>query len=134
MYTLFLGILVVGGSQLLAVAGRWIVRRLVSLETLERNHEVAGFFLGVLGTMYAVLLAFVVSVLWTQYQDARVLITREANELGDLSRPSKGFSEPLPTQLRAQLTEYTKATLDEEWPAMANGNESQRAWNALQHL
>ncbi len=97
MYTLFLGILVVGGSQLLAVAGRWIVRRLVSLETLERNHEVAGFFLGVLGTMYAVLLAFVVSVLWTQYQDARVLITREANELGDLSRLSKGFSEPLPT-------------------------------------
>ena len=42
-------------------------------------------FIGVMGTIYAVLLAFVVSVLWSQFQQVNVIATQEANQIGDMS-------------------------------------------------
>jgi len=134
VHTILLGLLVVGGSALLAVAGLWLVRRLLPSEIQDRTHQVAGFFIGAMGTMYSVLLAFVVSVLWTQLQDARVLVTKEANQIGDLSRLAKGFAEPVQSQIRQKLIVYTEVVLDDEWPAMAHGRDSQRAWAALHDL
>ena len=42
----------------LSVLGLYIVRILVPLETLKKNHEVAGFTFGVLGAFYGLLLAY----------------------------------------------------------------------------
>ena len=44
----------------LSVLGLYLVRILVPLERLKRNHEVAGFTFGVIGAFYGLLLAFVI--------------------------------------------------------------------------
>lgn len=129
-----MGFLVVGGSTFCAVLGLSLVRRRFPAAVLERNHQVAGFFIGVMGTIYAVLLAFVVSVLWSQYQQASVIATQEANEIGDLSRLIKGFKEPLQSQIRGELITYTKSVIEQEWPDMAKGRENHNSWIALQEL
>ena len=48
----------------LSVLGLYIVRILVPLATLKKNHEVAGFTFGVLGAFYGLLLAFVIVAAW----------------------------------------------------------------------
>ena len=44
----------------LSMAGPVVARRIIGLERLSTNNEVAGFKFAVVGVLYAVLLAFVV--------------------------------------------------------------------------
>jgi multisubunit Na+/H+ antiporter MnhG subunit len=53
MQTVFLAVLIIGGSVLLALAGLGVVRRRFSASDLESNHEVGGLFINVLGVIYA---------------------------------------------------------------------------------
>ncbi len=134
MQTFTLGLLVVGFSILLAHIGLRLVRRFVSLSTLETHHEVAGFIIGVLGAIYAVLLAFVVVVMWDQYGEARTSIEQEANQLNSLSHMSQGFPEQSRATLLSLMRAYAQSAIDDEWPAMVRGNESPRTQAALDNL
>ena len=134
MQTLILGVLVVGLSILLTHLGLRLVRRLVPLSVLETHHEVAGFIIGVLGAIYAVLLAFVVVIMWDQYGDARANVEQEANQLNDLSHLAQGFADPARERLLAAMRAYAASAMNDEWPAMAEGNDSPRTQAATDDL
>lgn len=135
MATLILGLLVVGLSIVLSWFGLRTVRRLVPIAVLETQHEVAGFIMGVLGAIYAVLLAFVVVALWNQYQDARGTVEREANQLGDLAHVTRGFGDERGRRrLSGMIGAYTRSAIDDEWPTMARGRPSARTQAALDQL
>src|SRR5262245_16020940 len=55
----------------LSIAGLVAVRSLVPADVLRETNDVAGNYLQTVGTIYAVLLAFVVFVVWQQFNDAR---------------------------------------------------------------
>ena len=55
-----------GGS----IAGLCLVRWLVPLDRLQKNHEVAGVTFGVLGAFYGLVLAFVIVAAWERFNDA----------------------------------------------------------------
>jgi hypothetical protein len=76
--------LVVGASTLLAIAGLLLVRRFVDHAYLKSHHEVAGYLLSVIGTLYAVLLAFVVVDAQSNVQQARQNAEAEANSVVDI--------------------------------------------------
>lgn len=134
MPTFLLGFIVVGVSILLTHVGLRIVRRLVPLSVLETHHEVAGFIIGVLGAIYAVLLAFVVVVMWDQYGDARANVEQEANQLNDLAHMAEGFTDPPRQHLLSAMRAYAQSAINDEWPTMAHGGESQRTQAALNDL
>src|SRR5262249_14896873 len=106
----------------LAELGLLPVRALVPPSLLQATNDVAGNYLQTLGTIYAVLLAFVVFVVWTQFNDARQYVEREANELLDLFRVAGALPASCQGRVRAVLTEYVEAVLAREWPAMACGD------------
>jgi len=58
-----------GVSILITLIGLYLVRRIVGLENLRRNNEVAGVIIGIVGTIYAVVLAFIVVVEWQKYDN-----------------------------------------------------------------
>lgn len=134
MQTLVIGFLVVGLSLLLSHLGLRLVRRFVPLSVLETHHEVAGFIIGVLGAIYAVLLAFVVVIMWDQYGDARANVEQEANQLTDLSHLAQGFSDPVRQRLLSTMRAYAESAMNDEWPAMAHGNDSPRTQAAMDDL
>jgi len=78
----------------LSVLGLYIVRILVPLETLKKNHEVAGFTFGVLGAFYGLLLAFVIVAAWERFDRANANVQEEGVALISLYRLSKGYSAP----------------------------------------
>ena len=134
MQTLLLGFVIVGASVLLAHLGLRLVRRRVPLPVLETHHEVAGFIIGVLGAIYAVLLAFVVVAVWGQFGDAKAVVEREANQLGDLSRMAEGFPAPVQQRLLEGLSGYAKSVIDDEWDAMSRGLASEKTQAAMDNL
>jgi hypothetical protein len=105
-------------SMALAVAGLVIERALIPQRLLQVSNEVIGSYLQTLGTVYAVLLAFVVFVVWNQFNTARGYVEEEANELLDLSRTARGFSGDLAPRLHRHIRRYVDAVLGPEWTAM----------------
>ena len=129
-----LGVLVVGTAILLAVAGLVFVRRLVPLSVLETNHEVGGILIQIVSPAYAVLLAFVVFAVWTQHDDADSFVAEEANRLANLFRNAPGLPEPEQSQLLTGLRQYGQIVIDQEWDAMARGEESQQVSDTYDSL
>jgi hypothetical protein len=124
----------VGLSVLVAHLGLRLVRRRVPLPIPETQHEVAGFIIGVLGAIYAVLLAFVVVAVWEQYGEAKATLAAEANQLNDLSRMAQGFPAPLQQRVLEGLRVYGQSVIDDEWQTMANGKASPKTQAAIDNL
>src|SRR5919106_2258675 len=103
MSTLTLGLLVLLATVFISLFGLTIVRRRVSVSSLEQHRDVAGFIISVLGVVYGVLLGFIVITVWQQYEDAREYISGETSQMADLMQISQGFAEPLPEQIRQNL-------------------------------
>ena len=109
------------GSMALAVGGLVVFRGVAPFEVLRKSNDVVGNYLQTLGSIYAVLLAFVMFVVWTQFNDARANVDREANELMDLFRTSRGLPEPTRGQVQASAVAYAMQVVGREWDAMACG-------------
>ena len=107
------------GSMALAVGGLVLFRGVAPFEVLRRSNDVVGNYLQTLGSIYAVLLAFVVFVVWTQFNDARANVDREANELLNLYRTARGLPEPARGQVLASAVAYAQVVVEKEWSTMA---------------
>lgn len=112
-------LLVFGGGS---VAGLCVVRRLVPVDHLQKNHEVAGVTFGVLGAFYGLVLAFVIVAAWERFNQANVNSHLEATALESLYKLGAGFSEPMRTQLDSTVLDYTRSVIEKEWPQMANNS------------
>ena len=108
-------------SIFLSEGGLLAVRKLVPADILVATNDVVGNYLQTLGSIYAVLLAFVVFVVWTQFNDARSRVEIEANELMDLYRTSAGLPDPTRSTLQRTIREYVELVSGPEWKAMARG-------------
>jgi len=129
-----LAIEILGVSILIALLGLYLVRRLAGVDKLRSNQEVAGFLIGIVGTIYAVLLAFVVVVEWQKHTNASTTVATEANVLGDLSRMAERLSSEQRKQVLTELIDYAQSVSDDEWPMLAAGNSSPRTTTLLNKL
>src|SRR5262245_30896060 len=114
-------LIVVLGASAISIVVLWWVRAAVDTESLRRSNGEVGNYLQAVGTVYAVLLAFVVYVVWGQFNDARVQVDHEANEVVDLYRTADGFPDAARGHIQLGLQRYVDDVLGEEWPAMACG-------------
>ena len=118
--------------MLASVVGLFLVRCLAPASWLHANNEVAGNYLQTVGTIYALLLAFVVFVVWQQHNDTRSAVEREANELSDFYRIIRALPGTQPVQ--DSIQKYAKVVVDEEWRDMARGRWSREAERALEEI
>src|ERR1700687_1217594 len=102
----------------LSILGLYSVRRLVPVERLKQNHEVAGFTFGVIGAFYGLLLAFVIVAAWERFDRADEKVQAESMALASLYRLSKGFSQPLQHNLEQAIRAYVQRATQVEWPKM----------------
>jgi hypothetical protein len=121
-------------STCLAALAPLAIRRAVGFERLVVNNEIAGFQYSTLGTSYAVLLALAVVAVWGDFRDAQRLVDAEASSWGNLYILTDALPEPSRTDARTALRSYVRALIDDEWPLMQEGRESELAAQALQHV
>lgn len=111
----FIAVVFGGGS----VLGLYVVRRLVPVDRLQENHEVAGVTFGVVGAFYGLVLGFVIVAAWERFNQANANAHDEATALESLYKLGAGLAEPMRSQLDSAVLEYTHRVVDEEWPQMA---------------
>jgi hypothetical protein len=119
---------VAGAVTLAAVAGMMTL-----LFFLRRRSPVGGFFsdsdraagvFGMIGTSFAVLLAFVIFLAFESYQGAKAEAGREAIAVLELYTTAHAFSETEEAELRGELVCYARAVYDDEWRAMRDRHAS----------
>jgi len=114
----------------LADAAVILVRKVTKEGTLRQYHEVTDPLLAVVGTLFAILLGFMVASAMQRYDAARANIQAEAGAVGDIFRLARGLPEPAKTKLLNDCLKYTKIVIDEEWKLMEERKTSNAAWNA----
>ncbi|HWU86903.1 MAG TPA: DUF4239 domain-containing protein [Kofleriaceae bacterium] len=122
--TFFRLAVIISATCVVAVAGLVAFRALAPFEALHASSGELGNYLQTLGGIYAVLLAFVVVVVWNQFNEARALIEREASALVDLHRTASGLPAATRVEIQEGLRRYVDAVLHEEWRAMHRGDEA----------
>jgi len=118
----------------LSMAGPVVARRIIGLERLSTNNEVAGFKFAVVGVLYAVLLAFVVIVVWEKFSDAESDVSREAGAAAAVYRLIGGIDAQPRQALRDDLIAYLKSAVVDDWKAMETGRSSRKTTQALDTL
>ncbi|MDB4954639.1 MAG: hypothetical protein JWO36_2208, partial [Myxococcales bacterium] len=126
----------VAGVSALSVVGLLAFRQLVPFSDLAGSTNEVGNYLQTVGGIYAVLLAFVVYVVWGQFNDARGYCDREAAALVDLHRTASGLPAATRDDIQKTLRNYLDAVVTDEWDAMARGDEAtmERVGERLDHV
>jgi hypothetical protein len=115
---------VVVGAGMVTVGALYFSRQWLPIEDLRASNNEVGNYLQTVGTIYAVLLAFVVSAVWQQFNEARSVVEREATEVVDLFRIIDGFRGAPRRVLHQGLARYLDAVIAHEWQAMHAGDEA----------
>jgi hypothetical protein len=93
----------------LAATGLHFVRRKYPAEVLKENHEVAAIIFNAFGLLYGVVVAFVVFVTWSGYDDASKNLQLEASDTIDLFHSAQGLTEPARKVIQQGLIDYADA-------------------------
>ena len=131
---MWLGLLVL----VVAVAGAVTVMLLVRQQAPEGGYLVdtsrGSSVFGVLGTAFAVILAFVILLALQSFNTAKETAAREAVATTQLYRTTGVLPDPTGVTLRGQLVCYGRAVIEDEWPIMASGRESARVQGWLDEM
>lgn len=109
---------IVTASSSLAALGLLAVRRFVKAESLKASHEVGGYLLSIVGTIYAVVLGLVVVDATTKYQQAMTITEQEANCLADIYLLSNQYPEKKKEVIHDLCRAYARQLVDQEWKLM----------------
>jgi hypothetical protein len=119
---------------LISVGGLLLVQRLVPIEVRQRQNDVAGFIYAVLGVAYAVLLALMVIAVWERWEGAMATVDDEASELAEIYWIAHQLPQPEGRHIQELAHSYAEVVVDEEWPLMAQGEFSPKAWATIDEL
>jgi Protein of unknown function (DUF4239) len=113
-------LLIIGVVVAIVVMLHALWQRRSNSDVLRKHNDVAGFLFSAVGVIYAVVLGFVVVVVWEKYDTTVSNVESEIAAVSDLYRTVSAFSEPARGQIRQDLMEYTDGMIHVEWPLMAN--------------
>ncbi|MFB7911728.1 MULTISPECIES: DUF4239 domain-containing protein [unclassified Kitasatospora] len=119
--TAWLGVLVVGGSVLLALAGSVLVSRWSPTLARGGNNDMVGVVLGIFGAIYGLILAFVIVNLWTELQDTQKVVSAEATAVSQIARDAAAFPPGPRAAVTASVGDYVHVVVERQWPLMRAG-------------
>ncbi len=134
MNAILLFIALTGGGTLIAVIGLLLVRKRYDKRQTASDHEVGGYMLSILGTLYAVVLGFVVVDVSEQVRSAKADISTEVNSILNINRFADSLSDKSKQELNAALVNYTQSVADVEWPILPKGVLCKETWFAMKHI
>jgi hypothetical protein len=106
------------------IAALYILRRRTPAGGFYANVDRAGAIFGVVGTAFAVLLAFVIFVAFESYDNARSQAQQEAAAVQELYVTAHFFAPPTRDEVQGRLICYSRAVIHDEWPAMRRQRSS----------
>jgi Protein of unknown function (DUF4239) len=122
----------------LSAMGQVLVKKMMGTETIALCHEVGGYYMSIVGSMYAVVLGLVIFDAITNFQDASMAVKDEAKALLAVYSLADQFEGKGKQQVKALAADYAKEVVENEWRMMDQGDFSPKAralmWNLLDQV
>jgi hypothetical protein len=118
----------------LAVGGLLFARHYLSHNDSITHNDAAGAILATAGTALAVLLSFMVVMVWQEYDASASNVEREAARASDLHHLADLLPQPTRNDLKSEVDRYIRVVISQEFPAMCRGGVSMNATNASYRL
>lgn len=118
-------LVIVGGTTALALAGVLIVRKRASREVLEASHEVGGYLLAIIGTLYAILVGLIVVNAETKVDTASDKAVIESNRLTNIYHVSRSFEPSAKRKISEALYNYATVAVNQDWEKVESGDEKE---------
>jgi hypothetical protein len=134
MLSVWQSVFIVLGTVVLSLVFLAVLRRVWPVTRRTEHNDIIGWQISVLGTTYAVILAFMLWNVWNNFQTARINAEIEANFLVDLYRIAGGLEPAQGKPIRALCREYAAVAVNEEWPAMAEEKLSTHSFSITQQM
>jgi len=121
-------------SVAIVLFGFKLIHKIYQYEHLEKYHNVTSYIFNAYGLLYAVTIAFVVFINWSDYNNAQDQLYSESNRISNLFHNVQGFQEPIKTDLMKSIIEYTDSIYNLELADMKIGKlfyEGNPSYNKL---
>ncbi|HEX4078865.1 MAG TPA: hypothetical protein VHX61_08340 [Rhizomicrobium sp.] len=114
-------ILIVIFAGAASALGASILDRILTRESRRRHHEVGSQIFQLIGIMFSVLLAFVFSEVWSEYNTAAQAIDTECDALHSAAVLADTLPRSDARRINTAILGYTRFVRQQEWPAMRGG-------------
>jgi len=131
--TALFGITILIGGVLITLGCIFIVRHWIP-EDIKGQASDSWAIFAFCGVLYALMVGFVLSYALSGYQSTNSDAGAEAQSLSGLSRVATLFGADSRDQIGHELICYARAVIDDEWPRMADGEQSELATAATDRL
>ena len=111
-------ILIIIGCVVAATAFLFLVTRTSTAPSRKESNDFTGAVVAVIGTTYAVILAFTLAGVWAMFQQAQANEEQEANALVNVFRIASQLKDPNAKAIQELCMRYVDNALEKEWPAM----------------
>jgi hypothetical protein len=116
-----------GAKLIAAAAALYFVLRLLGFHKLfENDTEGIGALLQIIGTLYSVVYAFAIYVIWGQFTSVENEIQKESGALKDLLLFSQRLKETAREPMVRAVKTYARGVAETEWRALAAGEETEK--------
>jgi hypothetical protein len=120
-----------GALLAVAVSGYFLLRGTNFSKITAHDAEGLNTLILLLGSIYAVMYAFVIYVFWGQFTDVENFVLRECYSLDELLRFSRYVNADSNRAIRHSLAEYSRAVLQSEWQALGKRERDLTAENCF---
>ena len=103
-----------------AILFLFLVTRTSTAPSRKESNDFTGAVVAVIGTTYAVILAFTLAGVWNMFQAAQANEEQEANSLVNVFRIASQLQDPNAKAIQDLCIRYADIVVNREWPAMEN--------------
>lgn len=115
-----------------SILGFLIFRLSSDISIFQADLDSLGYFMDILGTLYAIMAAFIIFVVWSRYDDIREVADRETDSLSELYALATYLEDKeINSQIRQAIIEYAEAVINRGWKKLYKGQKSKKASQAL---
>ncbi|MDQ2584346.1 bestrophin-like domain [Saccharothrix yanglingensis] len=131
------GLLWVGGAVIVTALLAFLIRRYGKGDDdiRDANNEASGGVFTIVAGLHAVLIAFILIALFDTVADAETASYTEADGLVAATWAGEAISPEVGDEVRSLSRAYSITVINDEWPAMREGEESSdTGWDQLDRL
>ena len=118
-------IVIIGSTVVAAFVVSLLARAFFNVQQLELDSALTSSVYGTLGTLYAVLIAFVVSGVWQSFSNAGTAVNSEANSLTDVLLVIGSMSAERTGTTRESAKTYVQSVID-RWDLLERATRNNR--------